>query len=81
MAMTREARELLKKALELPDEERAALAGSLIESLDHAADEAAEAAWNQEIVRRIEDLDHGKAKVVPWEEIRSWISSQLGHGR
>ena len=78
--MTQEAAELLKKALTLPDEERAALAGSLIESLDHAADESAEAAWNQEIARRIENLDSGKAKVVPWEDIRSWISDRLGHG-
>jgi len=79
--MTQEARELLKKALELPDEDRAALAGSLIESLDASADESAEAAWNQEILRRISDLDSGKAKAVPWSEIRSWISAQLGHGR
>jgi Putative addiction module component len=41
------------------------LAGSLIESLDATVDEAAEAAWNQEIARRIEDLDSGKAKIVP----------------
>jgi putative addiction module component (TIGR02574 family) len=81
MAMTQEATELLKKALTLPDEERAALAGSLIESLDTAVDESAEAAWNQEIERRIENLDSGRAKVVPWEDIRSWISDRLGHGR
>jgi len=81
MAMTREASELLKKALELPEEERAALAGSLIDSLDRTADESVEAEWNQEILRRIEVMDSGKAKLVPWEEIRSWISGQLGHGR
>ena len=79
--MTQEAAELLRKALALTDTERAALAGSLIESLDPALEESAEAAWNQEIARRIEDLDSGRAKVVPWEEIRSWISDQLGHGR
>ncbi len=46
-----------------------------------AVDESAEAAWNQEIARRIESLDSGKVKVVPWEAIRRWISDRLGPGR
>jgi putative addiction module component (TIGR02574 family) len=68
--MTQQASELLQKALSLSEEERAELAGSLIESLDGTVDEAAEAAWNQEIARRIEDLDSGRAKTVPWETVR-----------
>lgn len=79
--MTRESAELLKKALALPEEERAALAGSLMDSLDDVVDESAEAAWNQEIARRIEDLDSGKAKTIPWDQIRSRISDRLRHGR
>jgi putative addiction module component (TIGR02574 family) len=62
------------------EEERAELAGSLIGSLDATVDEA-EAAWNQEIGRRIENLDSGKAKTIPWEEVRSRISSKLTHGK
>ena len=79
--MTQQASELLQKALSLSEEERAELAGSLIESLDPAVDEAAEAAWNQEIARRIDDLDSGGAKTVPWETVRSRISSKLTHGK
>jgi putative addiction module component (TIGR02574 family) len=79
--MTRRASELLQKALSLSEEERAELAGSLIESLDTTVDKAAEAAWNREIARRIEDLDSGKAKTIPWEAVRSRISSKLTHGR
>jgi hypothetical protein len=41
----KQASELLQKALSLSEEERAELAGSLIESLDATVDEAAEAAW------------------------------------
>ena len=52
---------LLEKALKLPVEARAALAGSLIESLDETIDEDVEAAWAEEIGRRIRDLDSGKA--------------------
>jgi putative addiction module component (TIGR02574 family) len=40
-----------------------------------------EAAWSEEIARRIEDLDSGKAKTVPWEEVRHRISSKLTHDR
>jgi hypothetical protein len=37
--------ELLKKALALPPEARAALAGSLLESLDDTVDPSVEEAW------------------------------------
>ena len=75
--MTQQASELLQKALSLSEEERAELAGSLIESLEATVDEAAEAAWNEEVARRIEDLDSGKAKTIPWEVVRSRISSKF----
>jgi putative addiction module component (TIGR02574 family) len=81
--MTHDATEVLKHALALSAEERAELAGSLLESLDGAPDdpEAVEAAWNEEIARRIADLDSGKARTIPWEEVRHRISSKLTHGR
>ncbi|MHB8654670.1 MAG: addiction module protein [Terriglobia bacterium] len=81
--MTHEATDLLNKALALSEEERAELAGSLLESLDDMPEEpeAVEAAWNKEIAGRIADLDSGKAKTVPWEEVRRRISSKLTHGR
>ena len=65
--------ELLEKVLKLPVEARAALAGSLIESLDETIDEDAEAGWADEIGRRIRELDAGKAKTVPWSEARRMI--------
>jgi len=75
--MTQPAFELLQKALALSDEERAELAGTLIDSLDAKADEGAELLWNNEIVRRIQDLDSGKAKTVPWEEVQRRISTSV----
>ena len=65
-----EAQELLKKALALPDKERADLAGSLIESLDDTVDENAEAAWQEEIVRRLEDVQSGRVKTTLWDDVR-----------
>ncbi|MFI5095991.1 MAG: addiction module protein [Terriglobales bacterium] len=78
--MTQEVTELLKKALALPPEARAALAGSLLESLDETVDATAEQEWSREIARRIEELDSGKVKPIPWEEARRQISA-LRNGR
>ena len=79
--MTEEAAELLKKALSLPVSERADLAGSLIESLDDKRDESVAAAWDEEVVRRMADIDSGKAKMIPWEEVREELSSRLKHDK
>jgi putative addiction module component (TIGR02574 family) len=70
----------LKRALALTDEERAELAGSLIESLDETEDPNAESAWQQEIARRLADLDSGKVKTTGWAELQSRLSSRLRHG-
>jgi len=69
-SMMQEAQELLKKALALPDKERADLAGSLIDSLDDTVDEKAEAAWQKEVVRRLEDVQSGKVKTTSWDDVR-----------
>ena len=81
--MTQEASELLKKALALSTDERAQLVDSLLESLDerHEDPAAVEAAWNDEVARRIAELDSGKAKTIPWGEIRQRISAKLTNGR
>jgi putative addiction module component (TIGR02574 family) len=68
--MKREAAEILKDALALPTEARAALAGSLLESLDAEVDEDAEAAWATEVNRRVAELDSGAVKTIPWAEVR-----------
>jgi putative addiction module component (TIGR02574 family) len=68
--MKREAAEILKDALALPMEARAALAGSLLESLDTEVDEDAEAAWAAEVTRRVTELDNGAVKTIPWAEVR-----------
>lgn len=75
--MSQEALDLLKKALNLPVAERAELAGSLIESLDESNDDSVQAAWDAEIVRRMEDLNSGKVKAVSIEEARRRLSSAI----
>ncbi len=68
--MTEKADALLRAALALPAEDRAELATSLIDSLDAAPDDEVEAAWQEEITRRLDDLRAGRAKLIPWEEVR-----------
>ncbi len=76
--MTPDVSELLKKALALPPEARAALATSLFESLDEEpADEGVEEAWSEEIKRRIEDIDSGKVQMIPYEEVRRRLAALL----
>jgi putative addiction module component (TIGR02574 family) len=75
--MNEEISELLKKALALPPAARAALAGSLLESLDETVDAGAEAEWQREIARRMQELDSGKVKPVAWAEARQQISAIL----
>ena len=72
--MTQEAHELLQKALALPENERAELAGNLISSLDTTVDPDVDAAWQQEVARRLDEVQSGEVKTVAWENVQ-----QKGH--
>jgi putative addiction module component (TIGR02574 family) len=56
----------------LPLEERGALAASLIDSLDEGleVDLDAEVAWQHEVARRMEEIESGKVKAIPWLEVK-----------
>ena len=75
--MRQDTSDLLKKALALPAEARAALASRLLDSLDDTVDEAAEKEWDKEIARRIQELDSGTVKPVAWAEARRQIAAIL----
>ena len=71
--MSSDTKKLLKDALKLPQEARAALAGSLIDSLDAQVDEDAEEAWNAEIARRLAEIENDTVATIPWSEARRQI--------
>ena len=75
-----DAKQLLAEALRLSDEERAALAGELIQSLDRDVDPDAEAAWSEEIRARLERLDAGTGTTISWSEARRRIHAAAGRG-
>ena len=76
---------LRAKALALPAEERARLAGDLLESLDDARDEGLtpeqwEAAWADEIRKRADDLRAGRARSYPADDVIAELQARRGQG-
>ena len=75
--MAEDATELLRYALKLPPAARAALADSLIDSLDTEVDEDAEEAWRSEIALRVRDMDSGAVQTLAWDEVRRQLRTRL----
>ena len=74
--MKQDAADLLEKAMKLPAEARAALAGSLLDSLDESIDDDAEQAWEAEVTKRLTEIREGRVKLVPWSEARRRIAGE-----
>ena len=70
---------LRSEALTLSMPERAELAHDLLESLDAPADEGVEDAWDEEIIRRIAQIDAGQAKLLSRDEFRRRLQDRLGN--
>ena len=68
---------MIRDALALPDDARAELVDRLIESLDSTVDEGAEQAWNEEIARRLNEIDTGAVALIPWEDARRRLRARL----
>lgn len=56
------------QALELPPDQRVALAHRLLTSIDLEPEIGATEAWQQEIERRIRNYDQGLSKTIPAAE-------------
>lgn len=68
--------EFLPKALRLPPEARAAIAGSLLDRLDERLDTDALARREDEVGKRVRELDSGAVAPVPWSEARRVIAGE-----
>ena len=75
--MPKEFKDIFRDAADLPEHDRATLAGLLIESLESEPDPDVEAAWAAEIERRVADLESGTVKTIPWEEVRQRLLDRL----
>lgn len=86
MATILTTQEIIVSALQLPLAERERIVEALQESLidaviDHGPEEPAdevEAAWSDEIARRIADIDSGRVKTIPAAEAERLIFGDAG---
>lgn len=58
---------ILQDVLALPREDRARLMDALADSLE--PDEESETAWAAEVERRMKDVDEGRSRLIPHEEV------------
>ena len=71
----------LQELLKLPPAKRIELAERLIESVPPFPDEETERAWKDEIARRIEEVDQGRVKLIPAEEVMKEARERLNEIR
>ena len=73
LRVSRAIQELYEKASELPADERAELAGRLLEGIEETTDEGVEESCAAEIERRMAEYRAGRVKTIPWSEVRARI--------
>jgi putative addiction module component (TIGR02574 family) len=76
--MTEATAKLVDQLLSLPCEDRIYLLDRLIESLNAPSREEIDRAWAEEAERRLDELDSGKAKAIPGEQVFANIRKRLG---
>jgi hypothetical protein len=69
--------EVTKEAMELPPQQRLALAGFLLEHVDAASDPDAEAAWDSEIGDRIREIDEGRVAGIGYADVMQEAERRL----
>jgi putative addiction module component (TIGR02574 family) len=72
---------LKKEVLKLPAEERIRLAEDVLESVDDFASDEIRAAWDEEIARRIGELESGKVKPIPASDVHNSVRKALNEAR
>ena len=62
--------DIIDQALRQPENERARIAEIMISSLESSPDKNIELAWQEEVTRRLQEIDAGAVQCIPWEEVR-----------
>ncbi len=75
--MKRSFSEVAEDALKLPAQDQLRLARTLIECTEAVGDTGAQAAWEEEIERRIHMIDSGVAKGRPFSEVLKEVDRKL----
>jgi len=70
---------IIKEALDMPENERARIAESLISSLHKQPSREIDEAWHKEIERRVREIDSGEVEYIPWEDVRNRLYSNANN--
>lgn len=76
--------EVEKLAHALSEDQRIRLANSLYESVageEHASEAEIEAAWGDEIKRRLDEIDSGKVQMISHEEFLAHLDAHIASKR
>jgi putative addiction module component (TIGR02574 family) len=68
--MSRSVAQLFDEASVLAEQDRANLAGLLLETLEPPRDQNVEQAWAAEVERRSREISSGKVSLVAWEDVK-----------
>jgi len=74
--MARLAKDIVKAAIQLPENERVLVVEQLLASLEAAPDEDVDAAWAAEIERRSREIKAGTVRPLSWKQVRSRARKQ-----
>jgi putative addiction module component (TIGR02574 family) len=76
--MATDSEQVFSAALELGPDDQSRLLALLIQNLDPAREVGVQAAWEQEIDRRVGQLERGEVSTVTWDEVRSRLKGVGG---
>jgi putative addiction module component (TIGR02574 family) len=79
--MSPDAQRLLDEARQLPPEEREWLAECLLIDDEKISAAEVESAWNDEIKRRLDEIDAGQVKMIPHEEFLAGLNAHISSKR
>jgi putative addiction module component (TIGR02574 family) len=69
--MAPDLKKVFQEAFDLPENDRATLAGLLLESLESRPDPEVEEIWAIEADRRWQEIKSGAVQTIPWQEVRA----------
>ncbi|MBI5789553.1 MAG: addiction module protein [Candidatus Schekmanbacteria bacterium] len=68
--MNKTVKTIIEQALQISPEERAVIIEKLISSLDAGTDLDVEVAWQNEVQKRIAQIDKKDVACIPWEVVQ-----------
>lgn len=68
---------LREEAKQLTEDDRMTLAADLLDSCHEADSAQVEEEWNQEILRRVEEIKSGKVEMIPAEKVFAELDEML----